>query len=325
MASEPTPQQLITQSAQATNNAIASVLTARTASISLPIYDWDSQDAYHSFSIFQHTLENWLLLNHIPPDTRTTSDMSLLPWEPNPWTCMHNGCLLAAKRNRKWPRCKLLPSLTESNREWHTTSTPMCILENLKILWPGWERTPKISLHASRHWWTTAKWSEMSIASTNCIAISSMHTAIRESSLGNLWQSHSRHPPMSWLALLWTTLPWNMPRNKSPTAPNLWTLSARTSCEWPTPATTAVVTHHQHPPRTVPTTHNTTQPAEQTALHVIPIAPNATRQDIGDQNAMVASHSNQGMHLHLGHSRGSPDVHLGNTATAVGGVTKQMP
>ena len=71
MASEPTPtpQQLITQSAQATADAIASVLTARTASISLPIYDWNSQDAYHSFSIFCRTLENWLLLNHIPPDS----------------------------------------------------------------------------------------------------------------------------------------------------------------------------------------------------------------------------------------------------------------
>ena len=69
MASEPTPQQLITQSAQATADAIASALTARMASISLPIYDWDSQDAYHSFSIFCCTLENWLLLNCIPPDS----------------------------------------------------------------------------------------------------------------------------------------------------------------------------------------------------------------------------------------------------------------
>ena len=71
MASELTqmPQQLITQSAQATADAIASVLTARTASISLPIYDRNSQDAYHSFSIFCHTLESWLLFNHIPPDS----------------------------------------------------------------------------------------------------------------------------------------------------------------------------------------------------------------------------------------------------------------
>ena len=69
MASEPTLQQLTTQSAQATANAIASALTARTASISLPIYDWDPKNANHSFSIFQHTLENWLLLNCIPPDS----------------------------------------------------------------------------------------------------------------------------------------------------------------------------------------------------------------------------------------------------------------
>ena len=72
MASEqtPTPQQLITQSVQATADAIASVLTARTSSISLPIYDWNSQDAYHSFSIFCCTLENWLLLNCILPDSK---------------------------------------------------------------------------------------------------------------------------------------------------------------------------------------------------------------------------------------------------------------
>ena len=69
MASEPTPQQLITQSTQATADAIASVLTARRAFISLPIYYWDSKDAYHSFSIFWHTLENWLLLNYIKPDS----------------------------------------------------------------------------------------------------------------------------------------------------------------------------------------------------------------------------------------------------------------
>ena len=70
MASELTPMpQLITQSVQATADAIASALTARTASISLPAYDWNSQDAYHS-SIFCCTLENWLLLNYIPPDSK---------------------------------------------------------------------------------------------------------------------------------------------------------------------------------------------------------------------------------------------------------------
>ena len=69
MVSELTPQQLITQSAQVTADTIASALKVRTASISLPIYDWDSKYAYHSFSIFWHTLENWLLLNCIMPDS----------------------------------------------------------------------------------------------------------------------------------------------------------------------------------------------------------------------------------------------------------------
>ena len=69
MASDPMPQQLISQSAQATADAIASALTARTVSVSLPVYNRDSQDAYHSFSIFCRTLENWLLLNCILPDS----------------------------------------------------------------------------------------------------------------------------------------------------------------------------------------------------------------------------------------------------------------
>ena len=75
MATEPTPQQLITQSAQPTADAITSTMTARTASISLPTYNWDSKDAYHFFSIFWCTLENWLLLHH-KLTVRTTSDKS---------------------------------------------------------------------------------------------------------------------------------------------------------------------------------------------------------------------------------------------------------
>ena len=113
-----------------------------------------------------------------------------------------------------------------------------------------------------------------------------------------------------------------MPGKKSHTAPNLWTQSARTKGRQPTPA---MVTHHLHPPRTVPTAPNSTQLAEQTAQHMIPVVPDVTKWDTGDQNAMVASHSNPGMHLHLGHSRGSPDALPGTTTTAKGGRTKQMP
>ena len=100
-----------------------------------------------------------------------------------------------------------------------------------------------------------------------------------------------------------------MPENKSPTTPNLWMQSAMTGIEQPTPVTIAMVTHQLHPPKTAPTAHNSTKPAEHTALHEIPVAPNATRQDSGDQNAAVASHFNEGRHLHqemhlqLGHSR----------------------
>ena len=72
-------------------------------------------------------------------------------------------------------------------------------------------------------------------------------------------------------------------------------------------------------------TQTGTQLAEQTAQHVIPIVPNVTKWDTGDPNAVVASHSNQGMHLYLGHSRGSPDAHLGTMTTAKGGRTRQMP
>ena len=238
---------------------------------------------------------------------------------------MHNGCQLAVKRNRRQPRPKLLPSSTVSSREWHMTSIPMCTLASWKTLWPGWERTPKISLHASRPWWTTARWSMTSIASMNYIIASSVHTATRESSLENLWPSHSRHPPMSWLKLLWTTLPSNRPGNKSLTAPNLWMQSARTKGRQPMPATAAMVIHHLHPPRTVPTASNSTQLAEQTVQHVTPIVPNVTKWDTGDPNAMVASHPNQRMHPHLGHSRGSPDAHLGTTTPAKGGRTRQTP
>ena len=91
-----------------------------------------------------------------------------------------------------------------------------------------------------------------------------------------------------------------MPGNKSPTAPNLWMQSARISGKWPTPGTIAMVTHHLHPPRTAPTAQDSTQLAEQTAPHMTPVAPKVTRQDTGDQKPMVASHSNQGMHLHWG-------------------------
>ena len=190
---------------------------------------------------------------------------------------------------------------------------------------PGEDPQDLIACHP-RHWWTTVRWSMMSIMSTNCVAVSSVHTARRESSLENLWPSHSRHPTMSWLTLLWTTLPTNTPGNKSPTAPNLWTQSARTKGRWSTPA------HNSHGSHTICTLQGLSQlhptaPSWQSKLPHMWFPLFKMQQDgtLGTQNAMVASHSNQGTHLHLGHSRGSPDAHLGATTTAEGGATRQTP
>ena len=49
---ELTPQQLIAKSAKATADALTDALTARSASISLPTYDWDTKDAYRTFTLF---------------------------------------------------------------------------------------------------------------------------------------------------------------------------------------------------------------------------------------------------------------------------------
>ena len=184
MVSEPTPQQLITQSAhwwpELHPSAYASMSGTRKMHTTLSVYSsipWRTGSSLTASCL----------------TVRMTPDMSLQPWEPNLWRCMHNGCLLAAKRNEGQPRQELLLSSTEYTREWHTMSTPMCISENLKMLWPSQKRTPKISLHASRHWWTAVRWSVMSIVSMGSVAILSIHTTTRESSLANLWQNYSRH------------------------------------------------------------------------------------------------------------------------------------
>ena len=158
----------------------------------------------------------------------------------------------------------------------------------------------------------------MSTMSTSCVVRSSEHTAMRESSLANLWQNHST--PSCELADI-TVNHFAIQQAQS----------AMTSIKQPTPVTMTMVTHHLHPPRTAPIAHNSTQPAEQIAPHGTPVTPNATRLDTGDQNAMVASllnqrmHLCQGMHPQMGHSMGSPDAHIGATTTTLAGVVKQMP
>ena len=65
-----TPQQLITQSSKATADALTDALTSRSALIALPTYDWESKDAYWTFTLFQQTLDNWLFLNWVKTDSK---------------------------------------------------------------------------------------------------------------------------------------------------------------------------------------------------------------------------------------------------------------
>ena len=64
-----TSQQLIAQSVKATADALTDALTSRSAPIALPTYDWESKDAYRTFTLFQQTLDNWLFLNRVKTDS----------------------------------------------------------------------------------------------------------------------------------------------------------------------------------------------------------------------------------------------------------------
>ena len=67
---ELTPQQLIAQSAKATVEALTDALTSRSAPIALPSYEWESKDAYRTFTLFQKTLDNWLFLHRVKTDSK---------------------------------------------------------------------------------------------------------------------------------------------------------------------------------------------------------------------------------------------------------------
>ena len=116
-------------------DTIASALTARTASISLPIYDWDSQDAYQ-------------LLLHILPYPGELAPPQLHPTRQQgpPQICFCNpgnkipgdACTMDAYRQQRGTESDqgksfCLPWLNPTgNDTW--SSTPMCILENSKRL-----------------------------------------------------------------------------------------------------------------------------------------------------------------------------------------------
>ncbi|MCG8625041.1 MAG: hypothetical protein MJE68_23955, partial [Proteobacteria bacterium] len=54
---------------KANAEALSDALTSRSAPIALPTYDWESQDAYRTFTLFCQTLDNWLFLNRVKTDS----------------------------------------------------------------------------------------------------------------------------------------------------------------------------------------------------------------------------------------------------------------
>ena len=321
MASDPMPQQLITQSAQATADAIASVLTARTASISLPVYDWNSQDAYHS-SIFCCTLENWLLLNCILPDSEdhlryvfsalgTKSLEMHVQWMPT-----------GREEEQKATKAKASAFLDHIQQGiTHEVNTHVCLGELEEIVArPG--EDPKDLTACIK---TLMDICEM-INDEHC-----KHKLYRRiiraycqegKLLGKLMAKpfKTTSSELAEIAVNYFAIQHAREQVSHSTKP------VDTICQ--NQGQTAHTSHGSHgytpsaPSKDCP---NCTQLAEQTAQHMIPIVPNVTKWDTGDQNAVVASHSHQGMHPHLGHSRGSPDAHQGTTTTAKGKRTRQTP
>ena len=323
--STPTPQQLITQSAQATADAIASALTARMASISLPVYNWDSQDAYHSFSIFHHTLENWLLLNCILPDSEdhlryvftalgTKSLEMHAQWMPTD-----------SKEKQKATKVKASAFLNRIQQGMtHDINTHVHLGELEDIV----ARLGKDTQDLVAHIKTLMNHCKM-INNEHCeheLCCRIVHAYCHEGKLlGKLMAKPFKTPSSKLAEIAVNHFAIQHAREQVSHSTKL----VDTICQdqrWTAHTSHSSHGHtHLHPPRTVPTAPDSTQLAEQTAQHMTPIVPNVTKWDTGDPNAVVASHSNQGMHLHLGHSRGSPDSHLGTTTTAKGRRTRQMP
>ena len=325
MASELTPQQLITQSAQATADAIASVLTARTASISLPTYDWDSKDAYHSFSIFWHTLENWLLLNCILPDSEdhlryVFADLGTKSLE------MHAQWVpMGSKEEQKVTKAKASSFLDQIQQGMtHGVNTHVCFGE-LEDVVARLGEDPQDLIACIKTLMDHCEMinDEHREHKLHCCII---HAYCHEGKLLGKLMAKPFKTPSSELADI-AVNHFAIQHAREQVFHSSKPVDAICQDKWQVAHTSHNSNGHtpSAPQRTVPTAHDSTQPAEQTALHVIPVAPNVTRWDIGDQNAMVANHSNHGMHLHqgmhpqLGHSRGSPDAHLGTTITAMGG------
>ena len=331
IASEPTLQQLITQSAQATADAIAGVLTAGTASIrpappmtgtpKMPI------TPSPSFSVpwrtgSSSTASCWTV--------RTTSDMSLQPYEPNQWRCMHNGCLLVAKRNRIVTKAKASAFLHWIQQGMtHNVNTHVYLgeLENI-IARPGEDPQDLILciktlmdhcemindehckhelhcciIHAYCHegsllgklmakpFKTPAR--ELADIKVNHFAIQHAREQVFHSTKPVDAICHDRH----WVA--------HTSHNSNGHTPSA-TSKDCSNCTW------------QH------------QLAEQTAPTWFPLHQMQYDGTLGTkmpwwQATPTKECTSTKIAPQLGHSMGSPDAHLGATVTTLGGVAKQMP
>ena len=324
MTSEPTPmpQQIITQSTQATADAIASALTARTASISLPVYDWDSQDAYHSVSIFCHILENCLLLNHILPDSKDQLRYVFAALGSKSLEMHAQWMPTSSKEEQKVTKAKASAFLDHIQQGMtHDINTHVHLGELEEIVARPGEDPQDLVAHIK----TLMDHCEMindehCEHKLHCHIVRAYHHEGKL--LGKLMAKPFKTPSseMAEIAMNHFAIQHAREQVSHRSKP------VDTICQ--DKGQTAHTSHstHGHTPSAPSKDYpNCTQLAEQTAQHVIPIFPNVTKWDTGDPNAMVANHSNQGMHPHLGHSRGSPDAHLGTTTTTKGRRTKQMP
>ena len=265
---------------------------ARTASVSLPTYHWDSKDAYHSFSIFWCTLENWLLLNCIPTDSndhlwylfatlRTKSLAMYAQWMPT-------------GDKEEWRATKVKASAFPYKIQegmTHDVSTHVW-LEELQdvVARPG--EDPQDLVACIKTLMDCCKMinDEHQEHELHCHIV---HAYCHEGKLLDKLMAKSFKTPSSELTDI---------------AMNHFAIQHAQEQVSHSSKPVDTIQHNKHwgactshdiddhtPPassRDCPNAHDSTHLTEQNAPHGIPDAPNATRLGTRDQNAMVASHLN---------------------------------
>ena len=244
---------------------------------------------------------------------------------------MHNGCLQAAKSNRKQPRWKLLPSLTESNRAWHMTSTPMCASENSKMLWPGVGEDPQDLITCIKTLMDCCKMvnDEHCKHELHCRVV---HAYCHE---GKLLGKHMAKPfktPSSELADIMVnhfTIQHAQKQVSHSTKPvdaichdRCWAAHTSHNSNGHTPSATSKDCPNwtwQHP------ASRTNYPTCDSCCSKCDKMGHWGPKCHGGKPLQPRNAPHQGLHSQLGHSMGSLDAHLGTTITTLGGVAKQMP